>query len=172
MRIVLSCPSTWLLLQSTVAKRTPTATDRSQWTCPLVCETPPPHPRHPRGRRRAQFHQSDKFPCPRYPRQTSLHLHAPTVCALAAAAAPGLVSRCKFQTSRRMPVATLQSPAPLALVTPPTLHPKQHGLGTRIHLGSCSHRPRHLPPPHCSRPVRLGHQIRSQGLPIPTTRII
>lgn len=171
MRIVLSCPSIWLLLRSTAAKRTPMAIGRSPWTCPLVCETPPPHPRHPRGRRRAQFHQSDKFPYPLYPRQTSLHLHAPTVC-VQVAAGRGLVSRCKFPTSRQMPVATLQSPAPLALVTPPTLRPKQRGLGTRTHLGSCSHRPRHLQPPHCSRPVRLGHQIRSHGLPIPTTRII
>lgn len=170
MRIVLSCPSIWLLLRSTVARRTPMATDRSQWTCPLLCETLPPHLRHPRGRRQAQSHQSGKFPYPPYLRQTSLHLRAPIVCALAAER--GLVSRYKFQTSRRMPVATLQSPAPLAQVTPPTLRPKRRGLGTRIRLGSCSHRPRHLQQPHCSRPARLGHQTRSRGRPTPTTRII
>lgn len=152
-----------------MAKRTPMAIDRSQWTCPLLCETLPPHPRHPRGRRRVQFHQSDKFPYPPYPRQTSHHLRAPTVCVLAAGR--GLVLRCKFPMSRRMLVATLQSPAPLALVTPRTLRPKQRGLGTRIHLGSYSRRPRHLQPPPCSQPVRLGHQIRSHGLPTPTTRI-
>lgn len=170
MRIVLSCLSILLLLRSTVAKRTPMAIDRSQWTCPLLCETLPPLLRRPRGQRLAQFHRNDKFPYPPYPRQTSLPLRAPIVCV--PAVGRGLVSRCRFRTSRRMLVATLQNPAPLALVTPLTLRPKQRGPGTRIRLGSCSHRPRHLQPRHCSQPVQLGHQIRSLGLPIPTTRVI
>lgn len=152
-----------------MANLTPMATGHSQWTRRRLCESPPLHHNRLKERRRALLHPSVKCPYPPYPRQASLHLRGPTVCVLAARRGP--VSRCKFQMSRPMPVATLQSPALLVLDTRPTLRHRRHDPETHTRLASCSHHPHHLQPPHCSRPVRLGHQTRSHGLPTLTTKI-